>query len=285
MASNTTIEWTEKTWIPVIGCEIVSSGCALCYAAEIAADIANKAYRRLRRGESITEVQAAYMKAVEFDHDKGTYIGSWTGEVIPVESRLNDPLRWRRPSLVFLSSMSDVFHPDIPDEFILRMFDVMEECERHTFQVLTKRPERAAEMASRLPRPPNVWMGTSIENASFTNRVAALRRTRAKIKFLSVEPLLGPIPRLPVAGIDWVIVGGESGPGARPMQADWVRQIRDRCVDRGVAFFFKQWGKLANNPDPDDPTAKENGGSAKGGRMVSGQTWDQMPEVERLLHA
>jgi len=160
--------------------------------------------------------------------------------------------------------MSDLFHPDVPLDFISRVFETMQRCPQHTFQVLTKRPERAAELASSLTWSPNIWMGTSVESVLVTHRAKSLRKTRAAVRFLSVEPLIGPIPRLPLSGIHWVIVGGESGPGARPMDPHWVRQIRDRCIAQRVRFFFKQWGGVNKK---------------RTGRMLDGRTWDEMPST------
>lgn len=282
MSNKTTIEWAEVNWNPVLGCTKVSEGCRNCYALTMSARIANMAYRKLQKGEKVTERQAAYMKVVVFDAIEDKYIAKWTDKLIPLWTSVDEPFAWAEPRVVFVNSMSDLFHPDVPDIFIKRIFEVMNQCPQHIFQILTKRPERVAAMSKELEWGQNIWMGTSVEDVRVTKRISALKKTRAKVKFLSVEPLLGPIQRLPIAGINWVIVGGESGAGARPMQADWVRDLRDRCVDRGVAFFFKQWGKLANNPDPDDPTAKENGGTAKGGRLLDGRMWDQMPTSDTI---
>lgn len=175
---------------------------------------------------------------------------------------LEAPLRWRVPRVIFVNSMSDLFHKDVALEYIKQVFSVMKQASQHTFQVLTKRPERAAELGSELPWPKNVWMGTSIESIDYVWRVRALKDIPAKIRFLSVEPLLAPISRLPLKGIHWVIVGGESGPGARPMKVEWARQIRDQCIAKGVPFFFKQWGG----------TNKK-----RAGRVLDGRTWDEMP--------
>jgi protein gp37 len=177
---------------------------------------------------------------------------------------LEVPLRWKRPRMVFVNSMSDLFHKDVPFEFIAKCFTVMEKASHHTFQVLTKRAERAAGLAHRLPWPENVWMGTSVENADCASRIRMLARIPASIRFLSLEPLLGPIPQVSLSHINWVIVGGESGPGARPMDPKWVCQIRDRCLSRGVPFFFKQWGG----------TNKK-----RAGRLLDGRTWDGMPRL------
>jgi protein gp37 len=172
------------------------------------------------------------------------------------------PLRWKKPRVIFVNSMSDLFHKDVPLDYVRRVFDVMNRCPTHTFQILTKRPEVAAAYSGALDWSPNIWMGTSVENALVLHRVRALQRIPARVRFLSIEPLLGPLPNVPLDSVDWVIVGGESGPGARPMQADWVRQIRDRCVSAEVPFFFKQWGGVNKK---------------KTGRALDGRTWDEMP--------
>lgn len=182
------------------------------------------------------------------------------------EHVLDAPLRWRQPRTIFVNSMSDIFHKDIPFDFIAKVFDVMRKASHHRFQVLTKRSSRLAALAGRLPWPDNVWMGVTVENADYISRIDDLRNTDATIKFISCEPLLGPIPRLALDGIDWVIVGGESGPGARPMNREWAIDIRDQCLAAEVPFFFKQWGgvnkKLA-------------------GRKLENKTWDQMPRPRR----
>ncbi len=181
------------------------------------------------------------------------------------ESTLEDPLKWRRPRLVFVNSMSDLFHKGVPSTFIEAVFQVMNRASRHTFQVLTKRPGRVVQLNRRLDWTPNIWLGTSIESEQWLGRLAPLRETGAQTKFLSLEPLLGPLQDLPLEGIDWVIVGGESGPGARPMETDWVRDIRDNCVSSHVPFFFKQWGGVFKK---------------RTGRTLDGRTWDQMPVPE-----
>ena len=240
MSSTSTIEWTEATWNPVTGCTKVSPGCAHCYA----------------------ETFAERFRGVPgHPYEQGFDLKLW-------HERIELPLRWKRPRSIFVNSMSDLFHTDVPTSFIAEVFDVMRRADWHTFQVLTKRPERAAALSSELPWSPNVWMGTSVENQRFTNRIDDLRATGAAVKFLSCEPLLGPL-RLRLDGIDWVIVGGESGAGARPMRADWARAIREQCAAADVAFFFKQWG--AHN---------EQGvrvGKKRSGRLLDGQTWDAMP--------
>ena len=177
--------------------------------------------------------------------------------------RLDIPLRWQRPRLIFVNSMSDLFHEDIPDDFIRKVFDVMGQAHWHTFQVLTKRHERLAELASALTWHPNVWMGVTIENRRFVHRADYLREVPAAVRFISAEPLLGPLEGLDLDGVDWLIAGGESGPKHRPMREEWVLELRDRCADDGVAFFFKQWGGRR---------------SKSGGRLLDGQTWDEMPD-------
>lgn len=242
---STGIEWTDETWNPVTGCSKVSPGCANCYAETLA----------------LTRLTG-----------KAGYPGlPWTPanaaqNVVLRPERLRKPLSWREPRMVFVNSMSDLFHELVPWEYIDQVFDVMEQAERHTFQVLTKRPERMKALAR--PVPANVWLGTSIENDRWTVRADHLRETPRATRFLSCEPLLGPLPSLDLTGLDWVIVGGESGEGHRPIDPDWVRDIRDRCIAAGVSFFFKQWGGHT-------PKA--------GGRMLDGRTWDERPEPTREL--
>lgn len=179
-------------------------------------------------------------------------------------SVLGDPLKWRRPRLVFVNSMSDLFHKSVPLAFIEAVFEIMNCASQHTFQLLTKRPSRVALLNGRLRWTPNIWLGTSIESERWLERLTSLKETDACTKFLSLEPLLGPLPDIPLQGINWVIVGGESGPGARPMEADWVRNIRDNCLKNGVPFFFKQWGGVFKKQT---------------GRTLDNRTWDQMPEL------
>ena len=180
------------------------------------------------------------------------------------ESVLGDPLKWRRPRLVFVNSMSDLFHKSVPSAFIEAVFEIMNRASQHTFQLLTKRPSRVALLNGRLRWTPNIWLGTSIESERWLGRLTSLKKTDAYTKFLSLEPLLGPLPDIPLQGINWVIVGGESGPGARPMEADWVRNIRDNCLENEVPFFFKQWGGVFKKQT---------------GRTLDNRTWDQMPEL------
>jgi protein gp37 len=235
--STTSIEWTEATWNPLTGCTKISPGCQHCYAERMA--------KRLQ-GMG----QANYVNGFKLTLH---------------EHMLDVPLRWRKPRHIFVNSMSDLFHKDVPEEFIQRAFDVMRRASWHTFQVLTKRSERLAKLSPRIDWPDNVWMGVSVERADYTFRIDHLRQTTAKVRFLSLEPLLGPLPDLDLEGVDWVIVGGESGPGARPMQEQWVQDIRDQCVEADVPFFFKQWGGVYKS---------------RSGRTLEGRTWDQMPQVE-----
>jgi len=255
MAQSSTIEWTESTWNPVVGCTKVSPGCANCYAERMAKRLV--AIARSSRERGANPGRAANYGQVINDR------GRWNGKVFLDHDAVTDPLNWRLPRVIFVNSMSDLFHEDVPLAFIQRVFDVMNRCPQHTFQVLTKRPHITAKFADQLTWTPNIWMGTSVENADVTHRIHELRKVSAHVRFLSVEPLLGPIPQLPLSGIHWCIVGGESGPGARPMKEQWVTKIRDRCLKYNVPFFFKQWGGVNKK------TA---------GRDLEGQTWDGMPE-------
>ena len=266
MVTKSSIEWTETTWNPVYGCTKCSPGCRHCYAERMAARLAGMAKRRPERRDR----RSSYVDVI---NDRRR----WNGQTVFSIDVALDPLHWRTPRLVFVNSMSDLFHEQVAPWQIELVFTVMLRCPQHTFQVLTKRAERLEQLAAGLPWPGNVWMGVSIENRDYLSRVRYLCHTPAAVKFLSIEPLLGPTGRLELTDIDWVIVGGESGSGARPMRAAWVREVRDQCLQQGVSFFFKQWGRLSNNPSRDDPTAKENGGKAKGGRMLDGRMWDEMP--------
>lgn len=236
MADKSAIEWTESTWNPVTGCSKVSPGCAHCYAETFA-----------ERWRGIAG----------HPYEQGFDLRLWP-------SRLEQPLAWRRPRTIFVNSMSDVFHEDIPFDFVESIFDVMRRADWHVFQILTKRHERLAELASDLHWPPNVWMGVSIENRRFVRRADALREVPAAVRFISAEPLLGPLEGLDLTGIDWLIAGGESGPRHRRVKVDWLRDLRDRCADEDVAFFFKQWGGIRPK---------------SGGRSLDGRTWDEMPPV------
>ena len=255
MAAGSAIEWTESTWNPVTGCTKVSAGCAHCYAERMSKRLSAMAKADLAGGRNPGK-KAGYLRVINSR-------GRWNGEVYLDYDALDVPRSWMSPRVVFVNSMSDLFHRRVPARFVRRVFDTMNACPQHTFQILTKRPERAAGLAGKLAWSDNIWMGTSVENALVIDRVAELRKVPAHVRFLSLEPLIGPISRLPLRGIHWVIVGGESGPGARPMKPEWVRRIRDRCLAQGVPFFFKQWGG----------TNKK-----KNGRVLDGQEWDDMPD-------
>ena len=235
MSDQTGIEWTDATWNPVTGCTKVSPGCKNCYAERLAVRLRAMGNPRYQNGFVVT---------LQPD-------------------QLTLPFRWRQPRRIFVNSMSDLFHEAVPDDFIHQVFEVMKRADWHIFQVLTKRSGRLAALAPSLSWPPNIWQGVSVENARYVRRVRDLQTVSAAVRFLSVEPLLGPIPNLPLEGIDWVIVGGESGGRRRPMAAEWAREIRDQCRAAGVSFFFKQWGGR---------TPKS------GGRTLDGRTWDEMPK-------
>ena len=239
MAEHSKIEWTDATWNPVRGCTKISPGCKHCYAERFA--------ERFRG-----------VKGHPFEQ-------GFDLRLIP--GKIGEPLRWKSPQRIFVNSMSDLFHDDIPLDYIQRVFAVMNQASWHQYQVLTKRAERLEAIASELPWAPHIWMGVSVENRDYLWRIDHLRRTQAHIKFLSVEPLLGPLGQIDLRGIHWVIVGGESGPGARPLHADWVADVRDQCQRAGVAFFFKQWGGVQKK---------------RHGRELDGRTWDEMPALVTL---
>jgi protein gp37 len=251
MAQGSGIEWTEATWNPVAGCMPVSPGCLNCYAARMALRL-----ERINEGGCTKYVGTA-------KRHNGRPV--FTGRINLDPDALDLPRRWRKPKLIFVNSMSDLFHEAVPLDFIQQVFRVMQECPQHQFQVLTKRPERTLVLAAELEWPENVWMGTSVENAMYLHRIDALRKVPAAIRFLSCEPLIGPLRNLPLADIDWVIVGGESGPHAREIRPEWVERIRDLCVERQVAFFFKQWGGVRKS---------------QYGRLLAGRTWDEMPATD-----
>ena len=234
MALGSGIEWTQSTWNPVTGCDKVSPGCKHCYAERMAERLRAMGQMNYRNGFELT----LQPKMLEL------------------------PLTWRKPQTVFVNSMSDLFHEAVPVEYVQQVVEVMRCAHWHRFQVLTKRANRLAILDQKIAWPPNVWMGVSVESARYVERIDLLRRTRANVKFLSLEPLLGPLNNLDLQGIDWVIVGGESGPKARPMAAEWVLQIRDQCRAVRVPFFFKQWGGKNKK---------------KTGRLLAGRTWDEMP--------
>lgn len=245
MVSNSTIEWTEATWNPVAGCTVLSAGCTNCYAMRLAHRLSAMGSKKY---EGLTRLSGGRSK--------------WNGEIRLDWNSLDSPRKWRNGRTIFVNSMSDIFHEKIPLEYIKAVFRVMRETPQHTYQVLTKRAERLSELAETLDWAPNIWMGVSIENEDVIWRLDHLQKTSAATKFLSLEPLLGPLPDLQLKEIDWVIAGGESGPGSRPINPDWVRQIRNQCIAQGVAFHFKQWGG----------TNKK-----KTGRLLDGRTWDELP--------
>lgn len=233
VSDGSSIEWTDATWNPVTGCTKVSPGCKHCYAERFA--------ERFRGTPG-------------HPFEQGFDLRLWP-------ERIDQPLRWRRPRRIFVNSMSDLFHPAVPESFIRNCFETMVDAHWHQYQILTKRPERVAAMAKRLPWPDQIWMGTSVENQAYVRRIQELRHVPARVRFLSCEPLLGPL-KLNLRGIHWVIVGGESGPGARPMQTAWVESIRRQCTKANVPFFFKQWGGVVKS---------------RTGRELHGRTYDEYP--------
>ena len=256
MSIQSLINWTEATWNPVVGCTKYSEGCENCYAV-----------RHVRRMGG--NPNAAIRRANEGLVVNRNGVLDWSGEVRLLPDRLEQPLHWRKPRLVFVNSLSDLFHAAVPMEFIARVFATMEKANWHVFQVLTKRSGRLRELSSMLGWPSNIWAGVTVENAKHVYRIDDLRATGAQTKFLSLEPLLGPMPDLNLAGIDWVIVGGETGPIARQMRAEWVRDVRDQCVAAGVPFHFKQWGEYG-----------EDGvrvGKKAAGRLLDGRIWEERP--------
>lgn len=236
MSDRSRIEWTDATWNPVTGCTKISPGCKNCYALTF----------------------AERWRGIPGHHfEQGFDLRLWP-------ERLSLPLAWKAPRRIFVNSMSDLFHEKVPLEFIQRVFATMRACPQHQFQVLTKRAHRLTELSSSLSWPRNVWMGVSVENQAYAFRAELLREVPAKIRFLSVEPLIGPIPKLPLKGIHWVIVGGESGPGARPMKPEWVTEIHAQCTRAKTPFFFKQWGGVRKHET---------------GRTLNGRTFDEMPRA------
>ena len=237
MAAESPIEWTEATWNPVTGCDKISPGCKNCYAARLAVRLQAMGQNNYRNGFKIT--------------------------LQP--QMLTLPLTWKRGRKVFVNSMSDLFHKDVPVEYIQRVFAVMNQTPQHTYQILTKRPQRLLDIDSQLLWADHIWMGISVESAEYRGRIDLLRHTHARVKFLSVEPLIERVGNIDLGGIDWVIVGGESGPGARPMCEAWVTEIRDQCLAAGTKFFFKQWGGVRKH---------------RTGRLLGGRTWDDMPAAK-----
>jgi len=228
-------KWKHETWNPVTGCSPVSEGCKNCYARGIALNLQSMGVPKYINGFSVTVHEDALLT----------------------------PPKWRNPRIVFVTSMGDLLHPDVPEDFVMRVFEVMRSCDRHVFQLLSKRPERMADLSAGFDWPGNVWAGTSIENRSVYHRLEFLRKVDAVTRFISFEPLLSDVSDVDLTGIHWAAVGGESGSDARPMKIEWVRALRDRCVDDGIAFYFKQWGGEHHS---------------SGGRLLDGKIWDEMPE-------
>ncbi|MDB5155081.1 MAG: phage Gp37/Gp68 family protein [Mucilaginibacter sp.] len=248
--AQSNIEWTELTWNPVTGCTKISPGCKFCYA----------------------EVMSGRLKAIGIEKYKD-------GFNIRIHSdALNIPFTWKKPKVVFVNSMSDLFHPQVPIEFIKAVFAVMNNTPQHIYQVLTKRSERLLELSSQLNWTNNIWMGVSVESENYSYRIDELSKTNAKIKFLSIEPLIAPVKTLNLKMIDWVIVGGESGHRARPVKKEWIDFVKNECDKKKVAFFFKQWGKPKFNANPNDPTiVSEHPQHAKGGCELDGKIYREMP--------
>jgi protein gp37 len=240
MGEKSLIEWTESTWNPVTGCTKISEGCMHCYA----------------------QILARRLKAM----GQQNYINGFDVTLHP--HALSIPLKWKKARRIFVNSMSDLFHKEVPFAFIQQVFDIMNQALWHRFQILTKRAERLAELTNALPWTKNIWMGVTIESASYLYRLESLRNIPATIKFLSLEPLLGPIHEIDLSNIDWVIVGGESGPGARPMDKNWVIDIKENCKKAKVPFFFKQWGGVNKK---------------KSGRILDGKTYDEMPKLDNFI--
>src|SRR5215208_5273757 len=239
MSNQSTIEWTDATWNPVTGCTQVSPGCDNCYALTFA---------------------ERFRGVPGHPYEQGFDLRLWP-------QRLDLPLQWKKPRRIFVNSMSDLFDKDVPDDFVRRVFDTMVRADRHTYQILTKRPQRLARLGQSLPWPPHIWIGVSVESNAYAWRADYLRRVPAAVRFISAEPLLGPVDQLNLEGLHWVITGGESGAGFRPCSPTWVRGVRDRCNEVGVAYFHKQWGGRT-------PKA--------GGRMLDGRTWDEFPNAEEF---
>jgi protein gp37 len=245
--AETSIEWTDATWNPVAGCTVLSPGCTNCYAMRMAARLeamGTVKYRGLTRKSGNRAV--------------------WTGKIALDRKALNAPKAWSKPRQIFVNSMSDLFHADVPAEFVRAVWRTMEETPRHTYQILTKRPDRMAEITAALSLLPNVWLGTSVESSDYLDRIDDLKRVRSVVRFISFEPLLGSVAGADLTSIQWAIVGGESGPRARPMDQEWVREIQEACRRFGTSFFFKQWGG-------------KNKKAA--GRMLNGRTYDEMPST------
>ncbi len=250
MADKSPIEWTEATWNPVAGCTILSPGCTNCYAMRMA-------HRLELMG------QPKYSQITR----KSGGRAKWNGRIKLDWETLDLPKKWKIGRLIFVNSMSDLFHEDVPLQFIQAVFEVMRQTPQHTYQVLTKRAERLEELSTELRWSANIWMGVSVENVDYKYRIDHLRRVPSVVRFLSLEPLLGPLGDLNLDGIHWAIAGGESGPNARPVDPNWIREIRDSCVSEGVAFHFKQWGGRNKK---------------RAGRILDGRTWDDLPQLQKV---
>lgn len=237
MASKSKIEWTESTWNPVTGCTKISEGCLNCYAERMAKRLQAMGQEKYKNGFKVT--------------------------IQP--NCLNEPLSWKKPQIIFVCSMSDLFHENVPDDYIKQVFEVMNKAHWHTFQVLTKRSKRLAQLATELNWTDNIWMGVTVESQAQKHRIADLVKTSAKVKYLSIEPLITQIKPISLKGIDWVIVGGESGPGSRPIEENWVTYLRDKCLESKVPFFFKQWGGINKK---------------QAGRELQGEIWSQYPKIK-----
>jgi len=235
MAYKSLIEWTESTWNPITGCSKISDGCLNCYAERMAKRLQAMGQRKYINGFKLT-----------LHHNN-----------------IEDPLKMKKPQMIFVCSMSDIFHEDVPDDFILQLFEIMNKAHWHIFQVLTKRANRLEKLSKKINWTKNIWMGVTVENQKYTKRIQSLQKTNAYIKFISIEPMLGPISNLPLKNIDWVIVGGESGPNSRPIQKEWIDNILFQCKNQNVAFFFKQWGGINKK---------------KNGRLLDGKIYDEMPK-------
>ncbi|MEO1243788.1 MAG: DUF5131 family protein [Pseudomonadota bacterium] len=249
MAGLSDIEWTDATWNPVSGCRVLSAGCTNCYAMRM----------------------AARLQAMDHPSYRGTTRKSgnryvWTGKTHLLEGTLNIPLTWKKPRLVFVNSMSDLFQDNIPFDYVERVWQIMEKAKLHTFQILTKQPERMAAFLRHRNKHAlkNVWLGTSVEDRRVVHRIAELKKCRAAVRFISFEPLVGQVGKVNLSKIDWAIVGGESGPNSRPLEIEWVDQIFDQCEHFDTHFFFKQWGGVNKK---------------RTGRTFKGRTWDEMPEL------
>ena len=248
--AQSNIEWTELTWNPVTGCNKISPGCKFCYA----------------------EVMTRRLKAMGVEKYKDGF------NIRTHAESLNIPFTWKRSKVVFVNSMSDLFHPDVPIEFIKAVFSVMNQTPQHTYQVLTKRSERLLELSPQLNWTNNIWMGVSVENEDYTYRINDLSKTTAQIKFISIEPLIGPVKTLSLEKINWVIVGGESGHKARPVKESWIEFVKIKCEENKIPFFFKQWGKPKFNTNQSDPTiSSEHPQHAKGGCELNGVIYRQLP--------